>query len=89
MKPIIIYALALNILGFFTTGTDKLKAKHNWWRTKESTIFVISLLGGAFGTLIGMKAFRHKTRKLQFAIGIPIICILNLILYYYIHTKVF
>jgi uncharacterized membrane protein YsdA (DUF1294 family) len=59
---------------------DKWKAKHNSWRIPENTLFMFTILGGGFGTIIGMYTFRHKTKKLYFTIGMPLILILEIVL---------
>ena len=58
---------------------DKRKAKKGRWRIPEKTLFIITALGGGIGTIAGMYTFRHKTQKLQFVIGLPIITILEII----------
>ena len=55
------YLLLLSLITFFTYGIDKGRAKKGKWRIKESVLLIMSILGGAFGGIIGMKAFRHKT----------------------------
>ncbi|AGI47880.1 putative membrane protein [Thermoplasmatales archaeon BRNA1] len=59
-----VYVL-LNVTAFLAYGWDKHKAKNDKWRTKESTLLALALLG-AFGGLSGMYAFHHKTRKGKF-----------------------
>ena len=61
-------------------GVDKWKAKHNSWRIPENTLFMFAILGGGIGTIIGMYTFRHKTKKLYFTIGMPVILILEIAL---------
>ena len=39
------------------------------------TLFVFTWLGGRIGTIAGMYAFRHKTQKRKFTIGMPLILI--------------
>ena len=58
---------------------DKRKAEKDRWRIPEKTLFIITALGGGIGTIAGMYTFRHKTQKLQFVIGLPIITILEII----------
>ena len=57
------------------------------WRIQEKTIFMVTILGGGIGTILGMYIFRHKTKKLQFTIGLPVITILEIIgfVYYFVH----
>ena len=65
-------------------GWDKYCAQKNHWRISESNLLGLAILGGGIGELIGMFLFRHKTKKNLFRIGLPIIIILNIILYIYI-----
>ena len=60
-------------------GIDKRKAKKGAWRIPEKTLFLITALGGGIGTIAGMYTFRHKTQKLNFVIGFPVITILEII----------
>ena len=84
LKNIIIYLFAINIFGFFIMWLDKQKAKKGKWRIPENTLFLITLLGGGIGTISGMYTFRHKTKKLKFTIGMPVILILEIILFIYL-----
>ena len=59
---------------------DKLKAKRGAWRIPEATLMGIAAVGGSIGALIGMYCFRHKTRHLKFALGMPLILALQLII---------
>ncbi|WIF95974.1 DUF1294 domain-containing protein [Caminicella sporogenes] len=78
------YILIINLYGFFIIVIDKYKAKKNKWRIKEKNFFIIALLGGASGVLLGMTMFRHKTQHKTFYIGIPIIYLLNKIILFII-----
>lgn len=81
MKTIlIIYIIIINLTGFFIMGIDKFKARRRKWRIPERTLFLIALLCGSIGILIGMYVFRHKTRHLSFAIGIPAILVMQILL---------
>lgn len=84
IKNIIIYLLVINILGFLAMGLDKLKAKKGRWRIPENTLFAFTILGGGIGTIAGMYVFRHKTKKLKFTIGMPVILILEILLIIYL-----
>lgn len=88
IKFILVYFLAINLLGLAIMGYDKYKAKRNGWRISEKTLFIIAFIGGALGVLLGMKNFHHKSKKREFQIGIPFFLILNIALYIYIYTKV-
>ena len=87
IDKIIIYIIAINIIGFLAMGLDKIKAKKGAWRIPEQTLLTITLLGGGIGTIAGMYTFRHKTKKPQFTIGFPAILILEIILVIYLLFK--
>lgn len=78
-QNILLYLLAINLLGFFIMWLDKRKARKGAWRIPEKTLFIITALGGGIGTIAGMYTFRHKTQKLNFVIGFPFITILEII----------
>lgn len=84
LKNIAIYLIIINLIGFYVMWSDKRKAKRGEWRIPEQTLFIITALGGGIGTIAGMYIFRHKTKKLRFVIGFPVIVILEIILVIYI-----
>ena len=77
-QNLIIYLVIINIIGFLIMFIDKQKAKKGKWRIPEKTIFIVTVLGGGIGTVSGMYAFRHKTQKVNFVIGLPLITILEI-----------
>lgn len=87
VKNLIIYLIAINVIGFIIMFVDKQKAKKGGWRIKEITIFVITLLGGGVGTIAGMYTFRHKTKKLKFTLGLPVVLIMQIALCIYFVMK--
>lgn len=91
MKTILLtYMILINLIGFFLMGIDKRRAIRGKWRIRERTFFIIALLLGSLGLLIGMYMFRHKTRHLSFAIGIPTILVLQCLVFAFLfswHSK--
>ena len=81
LKYFIIYLILINIIAFLTMFLDKRKAKYGKWRIPEQTLLILALIGGSIGSIIGMYTFRHKTKKLRFSIGFPVILILQIILH--------
>ena len=82
MENILFYYLILvNIIAFITIYIDKKKAIKHKWRIKESTLFLLSIIGGSIGTLLGMYTFRHKTQHLKFTLGIPLIIIIQILIF--------
>lgn len=58
--------LVLSVFTFFEYRADKQAAIKGRWRKRESYMLWLSGLGGAFGGLLAMFAYRHKTRKVIF-----------------------
>ena len=75
------YCIILNILSFLFIGYDKKQAIKKKSRIPEIVLFTLSMIGGSYGTLIGMILFHHKTKKINFQILIPIFIILNTLIY--------
>ena len=80
---LVLCGIIVNVAGFAAMGIDKGRARRKVWRIPESTLFLIALIGGSIGSLLGMYGFRHKTRHWYFVWGMPAILILQtaLILY--------
>lgn len=74
------YFAAINLIGLALMGIDKHKAKKRAFRIPEATLFIVAIIGGSIGSIIGMYAFRHKTKHLSFVYGMPFILILQIIL---------
>lgn len=73
------YVIIMNLIGFFLMGIDKRKAIKRAFRIPESTLFIVALIGGSLGSLLGMYVFRHKTRHWYFVYGMPAILLLHII----------
>ena len=68
---IVIYMVIMSIIGFASMGIDKKRAINKKWRTPEKKLFIIAFLGGAAGSVLGMRIFRHKTKHMKFVIFMP------------------
>ena len=80
LKLLVTYLVLVNAAAFLLMLVDKLKAKKGAWRIPEATLMGAALLGGSIGAIAGMNLFRHKTRHLQFSMGLPIILALQIVL---------
>ncbi|MBQ7504136.1 MAG: DUF1294 domain-containing protein [Ruminococcus sp.] len=80
MNFIILYFLIISLTAVIVTITDKYKAIHHKWRVSESALLIISALGGGVAMYTTMLIIRHKTQKLKFMLGIPLIIVLELII---------
>lgn len=85
-KYFIIYLIIINLIAFLSMYIDKRKARYGKWRIPEQTLFILALIGGSIGSIAGMYTFRHKTKKLRFSIGFPIILILQIVLGFMIYN---
>lgn len=74
------YVIIVNLIGFLLMGIDKRKAVKHTFRIPESTLFIVALIGGSLGSLLGMYTFRHKTRHWYFVYGMPAILALQVII---------
>ena len=72
------YPIVINILAYSLMGVDKTNARQKKRRIPEVTLFLVALLGGSLGAVIGMNFFRHKTKHWYFVVGMPLILILQL-----------
>lgn len=84
---IIGYLLIINLIGLIIMFIDKRKAIKGSWRIPEKSLIFIALIGGGVGTIIGMYWFRHKTKKLRFTIGFPVILLTEIIVITYFLIK--
>ena len=66
MKYFFYYLVFINLITIIIYGLDKRFAKKNKARISEQFLFLLALLGGSLGALIGMQLFRHKTKKFKF-----------------------
>ena len=82
----LIYLLIINALSFLLMLMDKQKAKKDRWRIPEKTLLATALLGGSLGAIAGMKIFRHKTKHSKFAIGLPVILAIQVVIVVIIYS---
>jgi len=71
------YLALISVIAIVLTVYDKRAALKGRWRVKESTLIIISILGGAVAMLATMRLARHKTKHAKFMVGIPVIVILQ------------
>ena len=76
----IIYLTISNALAFLLMLADKYKARKNLWRIPEKVLLGVALLGGSLGATAGMYAVRHKTKHAIFAIGLPLMMIVHILI---------
>ena len=85
-KIFFFYLITINVIAFFLCFIDKRKAIKNKSRIPEKTLILVCSLGGCYLFLLAMYLFRHKTKKLKFYLGIPLIIIVFSIFIYLINS---
>ncbi|MFA5985076.1 MAG: cold shock and DUF1294 domain-containing protein [Methylococcaceae bacterium] len=77
VAPLFIY-LIMSLVTFLAYAVDKTKAHKNQWRTQESILHFLELIGGWPGALISQQVIRHKNKKLSFQVVFWPIVLLHL-----------
>ncbi len=77
--PAYVAVAAMSVVSFFLFGLDKRRAVRGAFRIRERTLLLSALFGGP-GALLGMRMFRHKTRKPLFQFLVPAFLILDVVL---------
>jgi len=58
--------LAMSVASFLAYAADKSAASRGSWRTPESTLHMLALIGGWPGALVAQQLLRHKSSKREF-----------------------
>lgn len=77
----------MSLLSFIIWAYDKHRAVYHKWRIPEFLLAIVTVLGGAFGSLCGMVIFNHKCKKPLFYIGVPAILFIQIAIYVYLLTR--
>jgi len=77
--PPLVLALYLgaSTVAFAAYALDKSAAQKDRWRTKESTLQLLGLIGGWPGALIAQTLLRHKSKKKSFQLVFWVTVLLN------------
>ena len=59
---------------------DKARARKKQWRIPEKLLILVAFIGGSLGILLGMYAFRHKTKHPKFSVGVPVMMMVQTVL---------
>lgn len=65
--------IIITLLTFLAFGWDKRLAKNGKRRLSESTLLILTFLGGTFGALLGITFFRHKYAKKTFILKLIVV----------------
>lgn len=80
-RIVLAYLYAVNLLALALFGADKRRAVRGQRRIPERVLLGAAVLGGSVGAIGGMLAFRHKTRKSRFSVGLPVILALQVLFF--------
>lgn len=83
-SSLILYLVIINVITFVIFGVDKYKAIRQEWRIRESTLLGLALIGGSIGGWLAMYIFHHKTKKVKFFVGIPVILVIQIVVFSYL-----
>ena len=70
--------IIVNLFGFFINLADKQSAIHNKSRIPEKVLWLTGIIGGASGSYISMKLFRHKTKHKSFMLIMPLLSLIQI-----------
>lgn len=80
MRYLFLYLVLMNAVGFLIMLVDKRKAIARRRRISERVLLNVAILGGSIGTCLAMEAFSHKTKHKEFAVGVPILVVVHLLI---------
>lgn len=84
-KYIWFYLTGINVITFVIFGLDKAKAVKGKWRISEAVLLSFSFIGGSIGGILAMKTFNHKTKKIYFSLGLPIMLLIHIVIILYVN----
>ncbi|MDR0890092.1 MAG: DUF1294 domain-containing protein [Oscillospiraceae bacterium] len=71
----------MSAISFLIMFIDKQRARKGKRRISERMLLGIAALGGCFGGYLAMQIFHHKTRRTGFAVGLPVMMFVHLIIF--------
>ena len=70
--------VALGFITYIIYAKDKAAAQNNDWRTPESTLYLLSALGGWVGAMVAQTYLRHKSQKPEFRMAYYLTVVINM-----------
>lgn len=89
MKIVILYFVIINYIAFSLYHIDKERAIKGKHRISEKNLLTVAAFGGTLGAWIGMRRYRHKTRKISFKLWFYTIVVLQLMFFLIVYKKKF
>ena len=75
---VVAWYAALGVITYAMYAKDKAAAQSGDWRTPESTLHVLSALGGWVGALLAQTYLRHKSQKPEFRVTYYLTVVINM-----------
>lgn len=82
-EPLFRYLIGINAATFFLCASDKSNSSKDKERIPEAVFYILSLIGGSLGMILGMGLLRHKTRKASFQIVVFSIAVMQAVIFIY------
>ena len=79
-----LYLICINMITIAVYGIDKRNAVHGKWSIRVSPLLTLAAVGGSAGALLAMHLFHHKTRKKKFTIGVPLMLLVQIALFFFL-----
>jgi len=76
------YLISINLIALLLYCVDKKRAIKRKYRIPEKYLFLVAIVGGSVGSILGIYLFRHKTKRYNFTLGIPLLLVMQIVLYY-------
>ena len=77
MQNMLPYLILINAVSLLLMLQDKRNAMRKGPRVPELILLGSAVLGGSIGAVLGMFFFRHKTRKPLFSVGLSLILLIQ------------
>ena len=82
---IVVSLLVINSGSFLLVELDKRRSRDAMQRRiSEGSLFFLAILGGSAGVYLACLAFRHKTRRWYFSLGLPLLVLEQVALLYFV-----
>lgn len=78
--------LAVSLLTFMVYAMDKSAARRGTWRTPESTLHLLAIVGGWPGAIVAQQTLRHKSQKQPFRFVFWLTAVTNIGVFIWLHT---
>lgn len=75
---VVVWYAALGIITYGIYAKDKAAAQSGDWRTPESTLHLLSALGGWVGAMVAQTYLRHKSQKPEFRVTYYLTVVINM-----------